>query len=250
MKKYLPTVLLGVLVGVCWWLAGVHLRPKPLPPAPEAPYVKLPAEFKADAGTPFVLTAETNGHTVRWRFIDPGLAPVPLPWSIDDTATAYLSGKTGRYRVLAWTALDDVPSEAALCTVILGAPGPGPVPPGPAPVPPGPVDPLFTSVQLAYSLEADPAKAKEKADLAGLYRAAATASGNASLKTWGDLWKVMSDTANSLGLRGKLPGVDKAIQGELSGKLPKIASAPLDAAGRDLAARTFGHVADALDHAQ
>src|SRR4051794_17171521 len=92
----------------------------------------------------------------------------------------------GRYHVLAYTAVGDVPSEPALCTVVVeGAPtppppGPSPTPPAPNPNPPGPnptppapspkppSDPLVQALQAAYVADADPNKAKSLRALAAL----------------------------------------------------------------------------------
>src|SRR3954470_13873563 len=66
------------------------------------PAVRLPAEVRARPGRLVRLAAETDGKMVRW-------ASAPAP---------------GRYRVLAWTVVGDVPSEAAVCVVVVEGPGP------------------------------------------------------------------------------------------------------------------------------
>lgn len=144
-RKYLwfltPLLLLGLVVGeaslsrsesTALVVASQGKQPAPL----QLPTIKLPAEVKGEPGQFIRVAAETNGTEVRWLNLDTGLNLFPVDL-LRDTKTAVVTAKAaGRYRLAAWTAKGDVPSEAAVCVVIIGSPGP--IPPGPDPTPPGP----------------------------------------------------------------------------------------------------------------
>jgi hypothetical protein len=61
------------------------------------------------------------------------------------------------------------------------------------------------------------------------------------------LFDVMTAAGQTLGIGGKLPAVQKSIQSFLQATLPRQRDARLEAAGRELAARTFRQVASALE---
>jgi hypothetical protein len=108
----------------------------------DAPTLDLPETVDGPVGGFITVAAETNGTVVRWHAIDPGLNLFPVELLRDSRAAVVTSSRAGRYRLLAYTALGDVPSDPETVTVIVGdAPPvpPGPQPPGPTP--PGPVPP-------------------------------------------------------------------------------------------------------------
>src|SRR3954454_13751325 len=119
------------------------------------PAVKLPTEVRARPGRLTLIRAETEGKVLRWVSLSEGADLLPYL----DKQAIFSAPAPGRYRILAYTAAGDVPSEPALCTVIVeGAspPGPAPTPPGPAPPPPGPgpgpppPDRLRADLEAAY----------------------------------------------------------------------------------------------------
>ena len=100
--------------------------------------ITLPAEVKGEPGAFLSVPATTDGKVVRWVAMDAGLNLFPVEL-LKDSKTAVVIGAKGRYRLLAYTAVGDVPSSPAICTVIIGeAP---PVPPGPTPPDPKPPGP-------------------------------------------------------------------------------------------------------------
>lgn len=105
--------------------------------------VKLPAEVRGDPGSFVRVAADTDGSHVRWLALDSGLSVFPSDLLKDSKTTVVVAQKPGKYRVAAWTAKGDVPSDAAICTVVIGTPpdpGPGPTPPDPpTPDPPAPI---------------------------------------------------------------------------------------------------------------
>lgn len=127
--------------------------------------VTLPAEIRGGTGSWVIVAPEAvDGGTVKWR-IDAGLQEVRLDLLLPPETIAKLRGKVltalvaGRYRVEAWTAKGDVPSDIATCWVVIGQPGPTPPdPPNPEPDPPDPTPSGLRSVMLIHeSAEKTPA---------------------------------------------------------------------------------------------
>lgn len=95
------------------------------------PLLTLPSTVAGDTSAYIGVTATTNGAEVRWVAIDVGLNVFPSQLLKTSTSTVVSSAKAGVYRLLAYTALDGIPSDPAVCTVVVG----GGVPPAPMPVP-------------------------------------------------------------------------------------------------------------------
>lgn len=114
--------------------------------ASQPPSLKLPDKVSGDPGDFITVKADTNGTTVKWVSLDKGLKLFPADL-LKDTKTAIVIGsKEGTYRLLAYTATGDQPSEPAICTITIGtAPEPGPTPPGPDPGPTPNPDPFMGS---------------------------------------------------------------------------------------------------------
>ena len=120
--------------------------PVPDPPKPvpvEEVSLSLPAEVTGKVGAFVKVTAKTNGLHVRWRAIDDGLAVFPGEMLKDSRHTVVSATEAGEYRLLAYTALADIPSDPEICLVRITGP-PKPLPPDPPkppdpPQPPGPV---------------------------------------------------------------------------------------------------------------
>lgn len=112
--------------------------------------LKLPAEVQGTPGAFITILAETTGKRVKFVCLDPGLSVFPAELLANPKATVVSGVTPGRYRVLGYTAAGDLPSEPAICSVVIGqppgpvppppspGPGPNPVPTPPPPVPPGP----------------------------------------------------------------------------------------------------------------
>jgi len=232
-------------------LVSLVLLCPPAVSAADNPYVKLPATVAARPGRLTVLHAETNGKTVRWVSLSEGADVLPYLAN----SAIFSAPLAGRYQVLAYTALDDTPSDPATTTVVVaeGPPAPpGPTPPTPVPpepTPPAPTDPFVQALQAAYAGEQDAGKATSLARLASLYRAGAKASQDPAVTTWGALFDTMTAAAKSpaLDVAGKLPAVQKVVQAELTKALSVNRDQPLNSGGRALAERQFERVAAALD---
>lgn len=221
------------------------------PPAPAVPTVTLPAEVRGDASTFLTVPATTSGTEVRWFAPDAGLSLVPPALLRDSRVAVIMAARTGRFRLLAWTAVAGVPSEAAVTWVVIGElpPGPTPVPPGPGPTPvpppPTPDDPLLAVIRPLYNSDPSPTKAADVKALAGVYRAAPTA--DPTLATFRDLYANLAAAGSAAVPLSRLAPIRSAIATETAKVLGTDVTAPLTAAGRASARKQFDRVAGCLE---
>jgi hypothetical protein len=108
----------------------------PLVEEPELPKLTLPEVVTGKAGAFIKVSATTNGREVRWQALDDGLNVFPGEM-LKDSKSTVVTGEAGDHRLMAYTALADVPSDPAVCIVrITGPPKPEPKPdPRPEPKP-------------------------------------------------------------------------------------------------------------------
>jgi hypothetical protein len=72
--------------------------------------LKLPKELELMVGEPTELRAETRGRKVMWLPLDKGIKTVP----IDSKAVWVYANEKGDYRVIAWTAINGMPTRNQL----------------------------------------------------------------------------------------------------------------------------------------
>lgn len=208
---------------------------------PNAVPLKLPAEVRAPPATIFEVRAQTTSKAVKWVALTPGLSLRP----IDGGRVLLVSGPAGRYELLAYTALGDVPSDPARCVVVIGQPpGPRPNPPEP-PQPPG--DPLRAKLKATFDSDSAPAAAKREQakDLAALYRAAAKLAQNSATSTSGELLARVREAARTLVGPDALKDVRHVVGDKLAALLPT--DAPLSDAQRASAAALFTKLSAILE---
>ena len=147
--------------------------------------LKLPAEVKGEVAAFVTVLAETSGKQVKFYPIDAGLSVFPAALLANPKATVVVAAKAGTYRLLAYTATGDIPSDPQICKVIIGSGKPDDVKPPPPPPPPPPdSDPLLESLIGIYGGLQEPNKQKHIKALADIYRrAAATVDQYADLGT-------------------------------------------------------------------
>ncbi len=203
--------------------------------------LKLPDKVQGEPGTFIRVPATTDGKTVQWYALDPGLNLFPVDL-LRDSKTAVVTGTVpGSYRLLAYTSDASGPTPPAVCTVTVGTPAP-PTPPGP----PTPTDPFSQAVQAAYTSCPDPAKATRIKDFAALYRQASTTTVNdPTLVDTSALLAVLIKARQALMPDTALPGVRKVVGTELNKTLAKPQA--LDATTRPLVGKLFAQVATALE---
>ncbi len=108
MIRWTASVLLVTVMGVCLG----------------SPPVDIPSEVKGDVGSFITVTGKTEGVTVRFVALDPGLSVFPPNLLTDKKSTVVVAAKSGRYRLLAYSSIKDDPTEPFVVTVVVGDPPP------------------------------------------------------------------------------------------------------------------------------
>lgn len=147
MKRYPIAMMIALLLACGGW----------------SQTVKLPAEVKAEPGAFVKVPAELpdGGKEVRWYSPDKGLQVFPVELLKDSKTAVVIANAPGRYRLVAWTAKGDVPSDPAVCVVIVGDVPPVPPDPGPGPKPPDPQPASVKRVLIVFE-SAEASKMPEK----------------------------------------------------------------------------------------
>lgn len=224
--------------------------PSPLPPSPhDLPTIKLPNEIKGSVGEPVVIKSETNGRVVKWFTLDKNVKIFPSELLKDSKIAVAIAIAPGKYRVVAYTALNDTPSEVALANLIIaGNPGPDPDPdpePNPPDPPPNPPDPWVKLFQAALDKEDSASKAKIKT-LATIYKNAKKIVNQEDLKTVFQVRGAISSEISEKVGTDHLKQVRRAIATELNKLLPTDPNQVLNADTRLSLTRAFDRVGLAL----
>ena len=210
------------------------------------PELKIPPETKGQPGDFVIVRAETAGKTVVWYILDPGLKMLPSELFADKKVAVVTSTRPGKYRLLAYTAVADEPSEPVLCVVTIGDPPPVPPPPGPVPPVP-PHDPLGAEFVKLYAADTDPKKADALKSLVELYRQCPDLAADSGLKTLGDLLGTIRAAAASLVPATALLPIRRRIADLLGAELGTDASSELTPALRSKAVSMFRRIHTALE---
>lgn len=213
--------------------------------------LKLPAEVRGSPGAFIVVRAETDGTKVKWFSLSAGLNVFPAELLADKKATVITANVPGRYKLMAWTAKGDEPSDPAIVDVVIGdVPPVPPVPPGPVPpVPPGPIDPLVKRIHDALLADADsPADKKKYAStLGGFYVAMVGHVENKSILTIGDLLGDYREVAASILPIGAIAATRKVCGAAVFALAGEDPDKPIDDADRAAFVALFKKIAASLE---
>lgn len=214
--------------------------PAPIPPPipnPGLPPIRLPSVVKGDAGKLIEVAAETTGKVVRWESLDDDLLLTP-PGSTDAKIWV-IACKAGKYRLIAWTAVDGVPSPLSRCEIQVGN----------GPEPPAPVDRFSQDLAAAYKADITPAKLKaaQVVALTGLYEAMGDHARDPKITTLADLLDDLRKASMTLVPASALPEVRKVIGSYLVAQVGDDPDIALTDTSRAKAAAVFGVIAKALD---
>lgn len=161
--------------------------------------LKVPAEVRGEVAAFVTIVAETEGKSVKFVPLDSGLSVFPQGLLSNPKATVVASARAGSYRVLAYTARGDIPSDPQITTVVIGqAPAP-PDPKPPVPPPPAPddvtKDPLYESLVGIYGGIQEQDKLERVKLLANVFKQAADLSSQHS--TVGALYGAIRNLSNA-----------------------------------------------------
>ena len=155
-----------------------------------------------------------------------------------------VAAKAGTYRLLAYTAAGDIPSEPQICKVIIGGGKPDNVPP--APIPPTPdKDKLLDALIGIYGGLQEQDKEKHVKALAGIYRrAAATVDQFSDL---GTLYGGIKTSASEVVPSGAIRSIRERIAQETIRQLGDQPTAQLTPALASKAASYFSRLGYVLE---
>ncbi|NBW13417.1 MAG: hypothetical protein EBR82_35955 [Caulobacteraceae bacterium] len=129
----------------------------------QSPKVELPAELQARPGRLIQITAKSENKVVKW-FLANGDADLIV---MESTRTAIFSAmESGQYRIVAYTAAGDVPSDPSICVVTVGDGKPGPILPTPE------SDPFAKSLASIWGGLQEPNRIANKSALTEVFRQA------------------------------------------------------------------------------
>lgn len=185
--------------------------------------VELPAEIKGEVGSFIAVRPKTDGKLVRYYSLDSGLNSFPAELLSDATATVVTAPKPGRYRLLAYTALGDRPSDPVIVTIVVGGAAP-PTPPVPTP------GEYERSLLDIYGALQDSDRDATRIALAKVYRACVTeCMGNHT--TAGDLYQALVKIASAVPA-SKLSTLRDRVGAEVAKIAPNDPTATITAAQR------------------
>lgn len=125
----------------------------------QTPSISLPASIQAKPGRLIQIVAKTDAKTVRWFLSSPADADLII---MESSKQAIFSAmEPGRYRLVAYTASGDVPSDPAICDITVGL----------TPSPVNPTDPLATSIAAIWGALDEPERLLSKDGLTQAYKA-------------------------------------------------------------------------------
>ncbi len=151
----------------------------------------VPAEVRGEVAEFVTVIASTEGKVVRYVALDAGLQVFPSSLLANQRATVVTSAKPGRYRLLAYTSVADIPTEPVITTVIIGSSTP--------PVPP-PIDTLAEALGGIYGGSQEKDKATTLARLLTLYRAAPATIRSPMITTTEQLYSALVTARKTAGI--------------------------------------------------
>ena len=206
------------------------------------PSLKLPQEIKGLPGQFIAIRAETDCKAVKYVALDSGLNVFPSALLADPKSTVVTSVVQGKFRLLAYTAMGDQPSEPVVVSVVIGNPAPLP------PAPPSPPDTSFMeSLQSIYSAIQEQNRESNKSSLAELYRQASTLSQDKNIKTIRQLLMTIKDGSKKLISEDALVSLRERIQQELSSKFTQPMNSALSDEMREDFSMMFSRIAGILE---
>ena len=187
--------------------------------ATTTPDILLPDTVKAQVGSFIPITAQTKGEVVRFVALDPGLNVFPSNLLSDKKTTVVVATQNGRYRILAYTSINNIPTEPAFTTVIVGDVNPTPPNPGPGPnpTPPNPnvPDELADSIKGIFGGLQEPDKADSAKKLAQVYELAVLEVDNPKYSNLGQLYSAVRAISFQNIKADKLNPIREVIANEL-----------------------------------
>jgi len=153
----------------------------------------VPLEIKGPVSGFIPVTAVTEGKAVKYVPLDAGLQVFPPGLLVNPKSTVVVAGKSGRYRLLCYSSVGDIPTDPVITTIVVG--DQSPVPP---PTPPD--NELTESLAGIYGGLQDPAKAQKLLQYIDCYRRCVPVVRDTTLTTTEKLYQVLLAQRKASGL--------------------------------------------------
>jgi len=153
----------------------------------------VPPEIKGPVSGFIPVTAVTEGKAVKYVPLDAGLQVFPPGLLVNPKSTVVVAGKSGRYRLLCYSSVGDIPTDPVITTIVVG--DQSPVPP---PTPPD--NELTESLSGIYGGLQDPAKAQKLLQYIDCYRRCVPVVRDTTLTTTEKLYQVLLAQRKASGL--------------------------------------------------
>jgi len=154
----------------------------------------VPPEIKGPVSGFIPVTAVTDGKAVKYVPLDAGLQVFPPGLLVNPKSTVVVAGKSGRYRLLCYSSVGDIPTDPVITTIVVG--DQSPVPP---PTPPD--NELTESLAGIYGGLQDPAKAQKLLQYIDCYRRCVPVVRDTTLTTTEKLYQVLLNQRKASGLQ-------------------------------------------------
>lgn len=154
----------------------------------------VPPEIKGPVSGFIPVTAVTEGKAVKYVPLDAGLQVFPPGLLVNPKSTVVVAGKSGRYRLLCYSSVGDIPTDPVITTIVVG--DQSPVPP---PTPPD--NELTESLAGIYGGLQDPAKAQKLLQYIDCYRRCVPVVRDTTLTTTEKLYQVLLAQRKASGLQ-------------------------------------------------
>jgi len=154
----------------------------------------VPPEIKGPVSGFIPVTAVTEGKAVKYVSLDAGLQVFPPGLLVNPKSTVVVAGKSGRYRLLCYSSVGDIPTDPVITTIVVG--DQSPVPP---PTPPD--NELTESLAGIYGGLQDPAKAQKLLQYIDCYRRCVPVVRDTTLTTTEKLYQVLLAQRKASGLQ-------------------------------------------------
>jgi len=197
------------------------------------PLVQLPPTVQAKPGRLVQIAAKSEQKLVKWFLIGEDADLIVMESS---KSAIFSASNAGEYRVLAWVASGDVPSDAAVCVIRVGE--------SPAPAP---IDPLQSALQGIYGGIQDSQKNEQRQTLAKVYRQAAKAAGDPQWRTAGELYNAIRGISVKSLPDDALRPIRDRLGDEVATILPTEPGAPLTEEIRQKAVNFYQRAANILE---
>lgn len=202
----------------------------------QAPSINLPKDLTVKPGRLLKIEATSAGKSIRWANTSDD---ADLIVSESGRWAIFSSTVPGAYKVFAWTASADTPSEASICHILVSEPNPQPNPPTPN-------DTLKNSIKAIYGADGSPGKKGYKDALQALWLEIGRKSADIDIRTTGELFAIAKASSVKILPPMALLPIREKIAEDINTNLPTDPQAELTVEIRTKAAKLFNRYAEIL----